>query len=320
MLLLRICKFIIAFFIYINSVFSWGFWGHKLCNQHAVFALPEPLFAFYRKHIEYITIHSTDPDSRRYILEEEACRHYIDIDHYEVVPPIDTIPLFWLDAKKIFSEDSLIKHGIVPWYVNLMYYNLKDAFSKKDIKSILKISADLGHYIADAHVPLHATSNYNGQKTNQNGIHALWESRIPERWSDEFDLITGKSFYISNVQRYIWEKVSESFACVDSVLMLERVVYSSIPDDKKYGYEVRGRNTVRVYSDEYTKKYYVLLNEMVERRLRESIISVSSIWYTAWVDAGMPDLLIQKPGDNAPRETDNNPLVPDAIMIGRPEE
>jgi hypothetical protein len=43
----------------------------------------------------------------------------------------------------------------------------------------------LGHYIGDAHVPLHTTSNYNGQKTNQHGIHGLWESRIPEQLFDE---------------------------------------------------------------------------------------------------------------------------------------
>ena len=29
---------------------------------------------------------------------------------------------------------------------------------------------------------------------------------------------------------------------------------------------------------------------MVERRLRAAIIAVGSIWYSAWVDAGQPDL------------------------------
>jgi hypothetical protein len=32
------------------------------------------------------------------------------------------------------------------------------------------------------------------------------------------------------------------------------------------------------------------MNGMVERRLRTAIIAVGSIWYTAWVDAGQPDL------------------------------
>ena len=32
------------------------------------------------------------------------------------------------------------------------------------------------------------------------------------------------------------------------------------------------------------------MNGMVERRLRAAINAVGSIWYTAWVDAGQPDL------------------------------
>jgi hypothetical protein len=29
---------------------------------------------------------------------------------------------------------------------------------------------------------------------------------------------------------------------------------------------------------------------MVERRMRQSIFAVASFWYTAWVNAGQPDL------------------------------
>ena len=42
----------------------------------------------------------------------------------------------------------------------------------------------------------HTTENYNGQFTNQKGIHGFWESRIPELFYDEYDFITGKAKYI----------------------------------------------------------------------------------------------------------------------------
>ena len=32
------------------------------------------------------------------------------------------------------------------------------------------------------------------------------------------------------------------------------------------------------------------LNGMVERRMRQSIHTIASFWYTAWVHAGQPDL------------------------------
>ncbi|MEJ7683717.1 MAG: hypothetical protein WKG06_38825 [Segetibacter sp.] len=33
-----------------------------------------------------------------------------------------------------------------------------------------------------------------------------------------------------------------------------------------------------------------MLDGMVERRMRLAIVSVASFWYTAWVNAGQPDL------------------------------
>ena len=49
-----------------------------------------------------------------------------------------------------------------------------------NLEDVLRTAADLGHYLADAHVPLHTTGNYNGQRTNQTGIHALWETHNVE--------------------------------------------------------------------------------------------------------------------------------------------
>ncbi|MGC6428813.1 MAG: hypothetical protein ACON4Y_05945 [Flavobacteriales bacterium] len=54
-------------------------------------------------------------------------------------------------------------------------------------EQILFICSDLGHYIADANVPLHTTINYDGQLTGQKGIHAFWESRLPELFSSEYN-------------------------------------------------------------------------------------------------------------------------------------
>ena len=48
-------------------------------------------------------------------------------------------------------------------------------FAYNDIKFF---SAVIGHYVADAHVPLHAVVNYNGQRTGQTGIHNRWEDEL----------------------------------------------------------------------------------------------------------------------------------------------
>lgn len=258
----------------------------------AVFTLPPEMIKFYKKNIEYITEHAVDPDKRRYAVEGEAPRHYIDIDHYvhDGGDPFEVVPRKWNDAVEKFTEDTLQAYGIVPWHVNLMMIKLTKAFEAKDVDRILKLSADIGHYIGDSHVPLHTTENYNGQLTGQRGIHGFWESRLPELKSKDYDYFVGRAEYVENILDDEWETVKQSFAAKDSVLEFERILNNKFPQDQKYAYENRGRTLVKTYSEDYSNKYHEMLDGMVERRLTRSIIKVGSYWYTAWVNAGQPNL------------------------------
>ena len=270
-------------------IYSWGFFAHKRINRIAVFTLPPEMIGFYKKHIEYITEQAVGPDRRRYAVEGEAPRHYIDIDHYGE-NPFDVVPRQWKDAVAKYSEDTLMAYGIVPWNINRVAASLTEAFREENPDKILRLSADLGHYIADSHVPLHCTENYNGYLTNQVGIHAFWESRLPELFADNFDLFTGRSIYIENILDKAWETVEASFNAKDSVLLFEAQLNSQFPPDKKYCFENRGQILTKAYSEEYCLAYDKMLNAMVERRMKESIITTGSMWYSAWVNAGQPDL------------------------------
>lgn len=258
----------------------------------AVYTLPTELMVFYKANIEFVSEHAVDPDMRRYVLNEEAPRHYIDIDHYGA-SPFDEMPRQWDSAVAKYTEDTLQAYGIVPWHVEKMYVRLIYAFKEKNLPYILKTSADLGHYIADAHVPLHTTKNYNGQLTNQHGIHGFWESRLPELYAEDYDYFTGKSTFVSSVIDHIWDAVEVSHTQVDSVLKIEQFLTQAYPSDKKYAFDQRGNTTVKTYSRDFSADYHQMLNGMVERRMRASIISVGSLWYTAWISAGKPEL---KPG------------------------
>lgn len=275
-----------------SNELKWGFYGHQKINRIAIFTLPPEMFGFYKEHIDFITDHAVDPDKRRYAVEGEAQCHYIDIDHYKIdgQDPFQLVPRSWSDAVIKFSEDTLQTYGIVPWHVVVMKNKLQKAFETKNVDLILKYSAEIGHYIGDAHVPLHTTENYNGQLTNQKGIHGLWESRLVELNADTYDYFIGKCFYIPKVLDNVWEIVKESHLALDSVFRLEKELTHDFPSDKKYSYETRGTTTSQVYSLEFSQEYHKRLNGMVERRLRKAILFVGSIWYTAWVDAGQPDL------------------------------
>lgn len=244
----------------------------------------------YKSNIEFITEHAVDPDKRRYAVSEESPRHYIDIDHYGKYP-FDSLPRKWEDAIAKFSENTLTENGIVPWWVQTMQRRLVNAFKEKDQSRILKFSAEIGHYIADAHVPLHASSNHNGQLTGQQGIHGFWESRVPELLAEKnWNFFIGRAEYIRNPSDFIWKRVLESAAAADTVLQYERDLNKKFPADKKFSFEERNGKVVRQYSTAYSSAYNEMLKGMIERRMRQSIYSVASFWYTAWVDAGQPDL------------------------------
>ena len=282
---------LLSLFIFLNHpAFCWGFFAHKKINYYAVFLLPPEMMVLYKPNIGFLTEHATDPDKRRIAIAAEGPRHYIDIDHYGKYP-FDSLPHSWKAAVAKFSEDSLRAYGIVPWQVQFRLAALTDAFREKNFSRIMKISAEIGHYIADAHVPLHANSNHNGQYSNQKGIHGFWESRVPELLADEqWDFMIGKAMYIKDPGAYIWQRVLESANASDSVLLFEKQLSKQFPDDKKYAFENRNGKVIRQYSSAFTVAFDKKLNGMVERRMRLSVFSVASFWYTAWVNAGQPDL------------------------------
>lgn len=281
----------VLFGLYAQPSFCWGFFGHRKINFYAVFLLPPEMMALYKPRIDFLVEHAVDPDKRRYAVEAEGPRHFIDIDKYGP-HAADSLPRKWQDAVAKYSVDSLQAHGIVPWWVNTMLYRLTNAFREKNFGKILKYSAEIGHYIADAHVPLHASSNHNGQFTDQKGIHGFWESRIPELLADKsWDFFIGKAEYISDPLDYIWDRVYESSAASDTVLKYEKELSKFFPQDQKYSFEDRNGIILRQYSTAYTISYDRQLRGMVERRMRQSIFSIASFWYTAWVDAGQPDLM-----------------------------
>ncbi len=215
----------------------------------------------------------------------------------EWILPLDSMSLVFGNELKILRTDTIkgnaafTEHGIVPYVLQDMQRRLTKAFLEKDGNSILRVSAEFGHYIGDAHVPLHTSSNYNGQKTKQDGIHGFWESRIPELLAEEtFDFLAGKATYIEKPEAYFWKVIFDSHEGVDFLLTSENELKKKFPQDRQFCYENRLNQVVRTQCDEFTKAYNEMLDGQVEERMREAIFTIGSAWYTAWVDAGQPDL------------------------------
>ncbi|MFV5684640.1 zinc dependent phospholipase C family protein [Flavobacterium sp. GB2R13] len=273
---------------------SWGVVGHERINRAAVMALPKPLQTFFYNHIDFITQESTVPDLRKSILNDKAegPRHYFDMENFGSV---DSFPKTMEAAKKKYDEKFLSKNGTLPWYIQEMMGKLTKAFKEKRKNEILFIAAELGHYIGDAHMPLHTSDNHDGQNTNQKGIHSLWESRLPELFVKNYKLNADEGKYIENVDQATWDIIFDTHSLVAPLLAADKKLRTSTPENKMYvvdeaGNIVKNKYNGVLYSDEYATKFHQELNGMVESQMKKAITATASFWYTAWVNAGKPDL------------------------------
>jgi len=269
---------------------SWGFLGHRTIHQLAVYELPPSMRYFFHHNMTEIVKKSVRPDQRRNEDKEEAPKHYIDLELYGDSAAWK-MPLLWKDALKKYGKDSLAKCGYVPYYVVTMKERLTAAFRSGNKDSILFYAIDLGHYISDAHVPLHVSENYDGQLTNQKGLHALWESMIPEIEIQQYDLRgRHKAKYLKHPERAIWKAVRESYKLLNDVFEEEKAVTRSFTQEEKYRVQMRNGREYKSYTSAFAKAYSAKLGKTINQRLISSANLVADFWYTSWVDAGCPNL------------------------------
>ncbi len=279
----------------ITLVFAWGQWGHKHISRAAVFTLPQGMQKFFYNHIDYITEGAVVPDLRRALINDknEPPRHFIDVEDFKI--PISEFPKTTKEAFQKYDSAFLHKSGYLPWYIQDLTKKLTEAFKKKNKSEILFIATDLSHYIGDANQPLHATSNYNGQLTNQKGVHSLWESTLPEMFRTSYTFKTDRAQYIADIPAATLNIIARSNALVDTLLAAEMKVRNRFTIENMYKKDSSGKTVLfynsPVFSDEYAQQFNTALNGMIQKQLLRSIHDVASFWYTAWVDAGSPDLL-----------------------------
>lgn len=269
---------------------SWGFLVHRTVHQIAIYQLPKPLQDFFYGNMDYLVKHSVRPDTRKKQDPTEDTKHFIDFEAYGKNAAY-TMPLKWTDAIKKYSIDTLEKYGYVPYVIADLQAKLTNAFKQCNKDSILFYAADLGHYIADAHVPLHTTLNYDGQLTNQKGIHRLWESMIPEIEIENFNLYTAhKATYLKNVDAAIWQVVRKSHSLVNELLQKEKEVSKTMSEETKYRTQIRRGKEVKNYTTTFAKAYHSALKNSINQQLILSSEMIANCWFTAWVNAGKPNL------------------------------
>jgi len=273
---------------------SWGIVGHERINKAAVMALPHPLQVFFYNHIDFITQEASVPDIRKYALnyKDENPRHYFDMENFG---PAESWPQTLEEAKTKYDAKFLNDNGILPWYIEDVMVKLTKAFKDKNRAEILFLAADLGHYIGDAHMPLHTSANHDGQLSDQKGIHSLWESKLPELFAKNYKLNVPQAHYYEDVHKATWDMINDTHSLAQPLLDIDKKLRTSTPENQVFkmdadGKVLKSKYNSAVFSDEYAKKLHKELNGMVENQMKKAITATASFWFTAWVNAGQPDL------------------------------
>ena len=265
-----------------ESAHAWGFGAHKFIMARAIGLLPKEIRPFFEANRAFLVERSVDPDLWRTAgWDAESPRHFVDMDAYGPYPFKD-LPRDYDEAVKKHGLDFVTKNGTLPWRTQEIYGKLVEAFQQKAgyaRDNIKFFSAVIVHYVGDAHVPFHAALNYDGQLTQQWGIHARFESELFERYQSRLKVVPGPVVKVENARDFIFESLTAGFPYVEQVLAA----------DKK---AIVGRE---VYNDEYFAMMFKDLQPMLEKRLAESITDSASLITAAWIQAGRPALPVQEP-------------------------
>jgi hypothetical protein len=297
----RFCVFYVFLLSLATLLGSWGVFGHERINHAAVLVLPKEIQVFFYNHIDFITQESTVPDLRKYTLndEQEFPRHFINLENYG---GIDKVPQNINELNKAYDKEFLARNGLLPWHICRLTEKLTRAFKEKRKTEILFLAADLGHYVGDAHMPLHTSVNHDGELTGQTGIHSFWEAQLPDLFGKDYLFSLREAKYIDSVEKAVWKMIYSSHQLVDTLLTADKNLKEKFPEGNIYmkasnGSIAKNKFNKPIHSPAYAKLYHVALNHMVQNQMQKAIAITADLWLTAWINAGKPDLTDMDPPD-----------------------
>ncbi len=263
-------KYFLICLLFCSSLFAqnmkWGWEVHRYINEHAIDYLPSGM-SFFQDSRSYIREHSVDPDTDPL----PGYYHYIDIDYYQEFFS-GTLPHNLDSLIALYNLNIVQDNGTIPWIIEEWTDSLSTLMEVGKWDEVWQMAAELGHYVADSHQPLHLTLNYNGQLTGNYGIHSRYETSMVNSHLSQLPLPTGKGIYWPNVIDSTFLYIDKIYPYVDSIIIADNLAWAQDPN--------------------YTTAYYNILWQKLELlttiSIHKAIIDLASLWRTAWENADSP--------------------------------
>ncbi|MGE5431549.1 MAG: T9SS type A sorting domain-containing protein [Syntrophomonadaceae bacterium] len=283
---------------------GWGGTGHNKINYNTVIFFPKEISQFTSWNT-VLAQHASDADTRKNSDPTESNKHFLDIDSYSEFNSTGRIPENYQTIVSTYGASFVSKEGILPWATTAAVDSLKSAFQRKDWTKAQLFAADLGHYVADGHMPLHITKDYNGRTTADNGIHSRYESQMIDRFQQQITFSSDSVSYVSDVSRFVFDYIYGNYKFVDSV----------------YHADSLARSKGSTGSTAYYNELWSSSSAMTVRLFNNASKRLAALIYTAWVNAGKPQLSSTRveaksksPADFELMQNYPNPFNPETVI------
>ena len=280
---------------------AWGARTHEIINRRAIDRLPEPARTAWAPLAASLGSHASDADHRKGSDPDEPPRHYIDIDAYDE-PPFDRVERDLDVLRRRRGSEAVAKWGVAPWAVEECWRMTVRSLELGDWGSAGAWAADLGHYVADTHQPLHCTINYDGQRTGNRGVHLRYEVHMMDRFYRETSLDTAPPRPVAaeleaapdDPLELCFDWIAEAHAGLDVVIRGDDAAVAVDP----------------AYGDRYYEALWPLTGGAAGVHVARAVADYAALLQSAWEAAGSP-----------PGPTEAPPLraLPPDLLAGPPK-
>lgn len=248
---------------------AWGLAAHQAVTARAIETLPKGLKDYYKAHrleMPTLSLEATATDEgpeRRFAADRVLPFPFLDLPHTEA-------------GLKEKHAEGAEKAGRLPWLLQESYARLVEAFRARDKTKILTESDVLASLVADLHNPLATTENADGQKTGQHGLWTRVSVRLPEvlQGLNRLKLDPDAAHFLDQPKEFVFSMLNATYVWLDNLLYEEDLARRGKPD---YG---------EIYYEDLAGRTGPILRE----RLSRAAGNAGSYWYTAWTEAGRPEL------------------------------
>jgi hypothetical protein len=264
-----------------SQAFAWGWTGHRLIMRRAIELLPPELKPFFEHHRDEIVTRSVDPDQWRLVGFDESPNHFLDFGVPEYGRyPFDALPRDYSEALERFGIDTLKRNGLLPWRAAEVLGQVRRTFEELGenrpytVSNLVLYMSVASHYVQDAYQPLHATDNYDGRATGNDGIHDRFERDLLERFESRLRLVARVPKAVREPRPAMFEALLASYRLADPIMVADRDALGA--GDR--------------YDDAYYERFFTKVQPILEQQLSGAISATAAFIMGAWEQAGKPKL------------------------------